>query len=547
MTTLTELDKHLNHWLRWFRYRRAVTWAVRGLAAGLAISFALSWVTVFKGALLREEFVLLVAAIAASSITLMSVAAYLWPVSRLRAAQLFDRRFALRERVSTALELAAADRSAYPPDLIRRQLEDAVAASRGVRPQTHLPLRVGRTEIIAAVLLIAGILFIRVAGESFFQAALQTKAVQQAIAQEVVQLEAIRNQIEADDALTPEQRRALTAPLDEAARRLRDSQTLEQATSVFVSTEQQLEALADPQAQPQVQALRETGDSLRQDEGGPLQSFGQNLAEGDTLAAAQALHALRVDVNDLTQEETEALAQQLEHAADALEATQPELARQLRDAAQAARNGDRQAAQRALEQAAQTLTRAGQQIIASQQAGQIAAQVGQGRQRVIQAGRSAQASQGQSAQGGQLSQGDQASPAQAQGQSGPDTQGDGSDGGAGRGERSGDGSLGGEAGADPIGQDNAPGDAGERVYEQIYAPQRLGGSGGEDVALPGSGEPGERIGQGNTTPGEEGRSLVPYVEVFAAYARVYRQAIESGRVPIHLRTVIREYFSSLEP
>ena len=536
LALLNELNRHLDRWLRQFRLQRAVAWAGHGLIIGLAISLVLSLSAIFGGELLREEFLLIVTSVAIASMTVIAVVAYVWPTPRLTAARFFDRRFGLRERVSTALELAAAEQPS-PTELIQKQLEDAVAASREIRPHAHLPVRVARREVVTTVLLVAGVLFVWLKGEAFFQAALQTRAVQQAIAQEVAQIEAIREQIEAHETLTAArgQRQALTGLLDETAQRLQDSQSLEQATSVLVSTEQQLEALIDPQAQDQAQGLQDGGNRLSQDEGSPLQQFGQNLAAGDTLAAAEALR--NIDTSSLSPAETDALAQQLEAAAEALQATNPELAQQLRDAAEAIRSGDTQAAQAALEQAAQTLTQTGQRIIQSELAREAASLIGEGRQRVIQAGRGAQGSQGQSAQGGQS----------GQGQTGQSDQGN-SGAGTGRGEGNADSGPSAEAGADPIDQNNGADDGGERGYEQIYAPERLGGSEGEDVTLPGSGDPGgEVVGEGNMSPGDEGRSTVPYVEVFAAYAQAFRQAIDSGQVPIHLRALIKEYFSSLEP
>jgi len=132
-------------------------------------------------------------------------------------------------------------------------------------------------------------------------------------------------------------------------------------------------------------------------------------------------------------------------------------------------------------------------------------------------------------------------------QSGNSSQGTGGSG-AGEGESAGQEGQGPEAGADPIGQDNKAGDGGMRSYEEIFAPQRLGGSGGEEVNLPGSGQPGDQImGQGDTTPGDPNASRVPYVDVLAEYTEAYRQAIESGQVPVTMRALVRKYFSSLEP
>jgi hypothetical protein len=66
--------------------------------------------------------------------------------------------------------------------------------------------------------------------------------------------------------------------------------------------------------------------------------------------------------------------------------------------------------------------------------------------------------------------------------------------------------------------------------------------------LPGTGQEGDQVvGQGDTAPGDQNLSRVPYVDVLPNYTEAYRQAFESGRVPVGLRALVRKYFSSLEP
>jgi hypothetical protein len=94
---------------------------------------------------------------------------------------------------------------------------------------------------------------------------------------------------------------------------------------------------------------------------------------------------------------------------------------------------------------------------------------------------------------------------------------------------------------------NDPGQARERVYEQVYAPQFLGGEGGEQVALPGTADPG---GQAQPLPGqpaEPGKARVPYNEVYATYRDVAAEALEGAFVPQGMKEIVRQYFSSLEP
>jgi hypothetical protein len=469
--------------------------------------------------------------------------------------------FGLRERTSTALELAHAPRfPRHAPELVQQQLEDALAAARQVKPRTRLPLRFRRVEILAAFLLVAGVTLIWAWGGPYFQAAFQQRAVQGAIRQQAAQIEALRSQIEADPALSPEQREALTRPLQEALEKLRSAESMEQAVSALHGAEEQLRELSSTGALEQARGLQKAGNGLSRQEGSPLQSFGESLAGGDFLEAAQEIQSL--DPAGMSAEEAAALADQLEEIAGALEATDVELAQQLRAAAAAIREGDAAAAQQALQRASRALAEAGQQIHQAQVAGQAAAQAAQGQQRVIQAGRSAQGGQAGNQPGSQAGQqpgnqpGGQASAGQGQGQGAGQgsSQGSGSQpggnsgGGAGRGEGGGDSGPGPEAGDDPIQQDNGPGDGGERAYEPIYAPQHLGGSGGAEVAVPGSGQPGDQVlGQGNTAPGSPGDSSVPYVEVLPFYEEAYRQAIESGNVPVFLRDIVRAYFSSLQP
>jgi hypothetical protein len=316
----------------------------------------------------------------------------------------------------------------------------------------------------------------------------------------------------------------------------------------LTSTENQLRSLNNSQAEEQAETLQNAGKRLLDENPAgsdtPLQSFAQNLSEGDFLAAAQELADL--DLSQLSPEEANTLAEQLADAARHLEETNPELSRTLSEAAQAIKNGNSQAAQQALQQAAQALTESGQQIAQARAAGQAADQISQGQERLIQAGRG----QNQTAQTDASGQTDQGQGNQGQGSnnqagnSGANAGGSG----AGEGESTGQEGEGPEAGADPIEQNNQAGNGGLSTYEEIYTPQRLGGSSDDEVRLPESGEAGEQIvGEGATEPGNSNPNRVPYIDVLPGYTEAYRKAVESGQVPVSLRALVKKYFSSLEP
>ncbi len=522
MSTISELNQPLHAWIRRLRMQRALAWSLRGFIAGMLASLAAGSFMLYQAKILRAEFLALVLSASLLAAILFGLTAALWRIRPLDAARRFDLLFHLDERVSTAVELTRLP-SRIPPEILDRQLADAVTAARNVNPRRDLPLRAQPREGLIALLSIALIALVWFRGEAMFQAAQQARAVEQAVQEQVTQIEEIIQQIEANETLTEEQKQALTDPLKEAQQALQDNPSLENSVSTLTNTGEQLQALSDPQAQQMGEALKEAGNQLANQNGSPLESVGEQLAQGNAVNAATEL--ANMDLSQLSAEEQAQLAEQLSAMAESLQSTNPELANQLNQAAEALQNGDTASAQQALNQAAQSLAQAGQQVASSQAASQAASQLQQGAGQVLAAGGGQQASQAN--QGGQNS---------ANGGAG-----------SGSGNEAGESQSGNESGSDPIAQNNGPGDGGESTYEQIYAPQLLGGEGGEQVNLPPSNQGGDVIGQGPTTPGEPGASTVPYNEVFSQYEQVNNEAIESGAVPPSFIQIVKNYFDSLKP
>jgi hypothetical protein len=574
LSNIETLHEYLRSWLRWFRLRRAVFWAGRGLSIGLGISIVASIVLVLRSSLIRAEYIALILAVSGLSACLAAFGAYLWPISRLRASRLFDLKFGLRERISTALEIAASEdesggktrinhqateqrRSAG--ELIQRQLQDAIGAAQSIDPRKFLPLQIAWREFLIALGLILAAYLLDANADRFFQSALQARAIQSATRDEISAVEALRANIEQDESLSPEGRQALLEPLNRLQQELANSQSLEQAVSALTRAEEEMASLNSPQSQNAARSLRQTGQRLTQGDDSPLQSMGEDLTDQDFQSAAQELNSINLD--QLTESEQAALSDQLSKAADSLAPDNPQLSEALQDASRAVDAGDLPSAQQALQKASEALSQTGQRIAQSQLAAQTGSQLAQGRQRLAQAGSSgqgqiAQSNQAQnpgSGQGNGQSQNPGQAPrpgsGQAQGQGSSSQSGPGN-GSAGAGQGSGDGDTesGPEANEDPISQDNLPGDGGERPYEQIYPPQRIGGAGGIEVTLPKSEEPDVQVlGQGNVAPGQPGPSRIPYTDVLPAFEQAYRQAIEAEQIPAALRPVIRDYFSALEP
>jgi len=557
----------LRRWTWFYRLRRGITSGVRGLIFTLAAVLGLCLIAIISSlglryGLGRVEFLRLLLLSAAGGVLVAGLGAFFWPVRASRVARLVDSTYHLKERFSTAEELLQAPAS-FDDQMANHQVTDALKFGRLVQPGKTFfwPVSSAQLGAISGLALVA--ILVIIFGQPYFQQAAERQAVYQAIQNEIIRLQELQQSIENNPALTPEDKASLQDTLQQATRKLQQAESLEQAVAALSETQQQLQAMENPQAQEQAQALRQLGNQILQSEDSatsPLQDFGQALANGDPLAAAQALK--NMDLDNMSAAERQALAEQLSQAAEAVKDTNPALAQQLSQAAQALESNDTASAQQALEQASSELSQAANQIAQAGALREATAQTGEGAERLIQAGRSSEQAQagtpGQPGQGSEQGAGQSSSQGEgssnSQGSAQANGQDSGSQPGANPGSGSGKGSAdlgnasGPQAGNDPIEQGNGPGDGGERPFVPLSEAQRLGGSGSTDVYLPQSdAQGGEVIGEGNTNPAQPGTSSVPYVEVYPAYEDAYRQAIESGSVPPSLRFLVQKYFSNLEP
>lgn len=523
MNNLNDLMGPLKSWIFWLRLRRAWTWGLRGLTLGAGFALLMGGTLLWNARLLRAEFLVLTGGMLLMGTSIAALIAALWPVSVPWAARHFDGVFGLGERVSTALELSQS-KADYPANLVSLQRADAVRAAQNVNPRGRMPLKLPRLEVLVTLILLAALALTWFRGGQWFAASQQARNVQQAVKEETQSIEELIAQIEQNNSLTEAQKQSLTEPLKQAMQDLNENPSLENSVAVLTNSGEKLQSLSDAQTQQMQQGLQNAGQKLAEQNGSPLQSVGQQLANGDIVSAAAELG--NIDVSQLSQAERQQLADQLNQMAQSLGASNPQLSQQLQQAAQALQSGDQAAAQQALQNAAQALAKSGQQVAYSQTAQQAAAQLGQGASQVVAAGGS---QQGNSQQAG-------TQPGQGQGQ-----------GSSGSGSGDGQASPSGEAGTSPIPQ-NAPSDGGQTTYEPIYAPSLLGGEGGPDVNLPGSGDnSGDVIGQGPTTPGDPGASLVPYDEVYSQYDQINQQAMQNTSIPFQFITIIQSYFNLIRP
>jgi hypothetical protein len=396
--------------------------------------------------------------------------------------------------------------------------------------------------------------------------------------------------------ISPEEAFAAVSSAADALRERADAQTR--------SAEAQRDALASAAAamRQMMQGMEGSGQSGAAMSASELMGqMAQQMANMTPEQMEQAANALQGGAQAL-QPIDPAAAQAMQQAAQAMQQAGQQMGQVAQNAAQNALQNAQQQTQRAENAAQQTQNSAQRAQSQAQQASQAADQIGGQPNQQRQSGQQGQNGQqqpsGQQQQQGQQPQSGQNSPAEsgsqsqsqsqsqqpgqqsqngqpgAQGQQGQQgEQADGSQPAAGmQGQsgmeddlRSGLGSSGsgagdeqGSAGTDSAMQrsmteggqlqaSNNPDGLGQSDFEQVYAPRRIGGEPGDTTIQLESNPDGLPMTEGEFASNPAGQSLVPYADVFGDYSSAANRALDSGYVPLGLRDVVREYFTSLEP
>ncbi len=555
-----DIEQMVGRWASRLRWQRSLALTGAGLAAALALALLLAIAARLTPLLSRGGQ--LAATIALASLGLLAALAWPWlrsigrkPIDWMRE---FDRRFELGERLSTSDDISAGRIRTTIDELRTRQRRDAIAVAETVNNElgARLPLKlVWRDWIISGVL--AMLLALSIAIPNPHDQALADQArMREAMQQQAQQLQQAKDAIQ-KSALSDEAKRRAIEALDQAQKTLNDPNTTpERALAAINDAQSKLDALEDLAARQQDEALRQAGQGMPPDE--LTNNLADALQNGDYGRAAEALRkASSRDGRALTPDEAERMARQLEQLARRSQNTDPTFAQNLRQAAQRMREGDSQAAQERLNQAAQRLQQSQRQQQANRDLDQARDQAEAARQNVARAsrvGRNGQPGAGdqQSKQGGglegQQSNNSDATQGDANRQAGEgDNNGSGRQGGRGRQRQAGvDGAN--ESGGQQAGRPTGLAGQGEDTGSDnsVYAPGRVGGP-GERVQLPGNSGASAANPQGSKNVAADGQSVVPYEDVYGDYAKAVDDAIESGGVPADRRDYVRDYFTSLNP
>lgn len=458
-------------------------------------------------------------------------------------ARMGDAQLGLEERLTTALELLEGrlDTSA---ELRQAQLTDTLAHLQRAPVAAAFPLTEARQTtriglVFAALIAVVALLVWLPNPQT--EVLRQRQQLEETIEAQIEQLQQLQLDLLAQtEAVQATQIEPLTSTLTELLDKLESARANHSAGEALAALSDAKRELSQIDAARQTQNLESVANALAQSESTTAQQMADALKNGDAQQAANALAQAGGTTPDST--EGQLLAAALNAAAQSAASDNPALAQSLQAAADALQqaSGDAQSVQDALDAAAQQLAGAGATEQAAAQAVQQALQN-------IQQAQQALAQQTGGTRGVQRTLG-----GDGQNGAGAETQnGQGGGNGSGRGEpgAGNDGlySVQGTNGIIPT--NNGANQNRLEDYNGVFAPDHLGGSGGDFLQPdPQNPEGGIDIGEIPANPNRDpGEATVPYTEVFREYSNQANSALATDAIPLSMKDYVRQYFGALEP
>ena len=385
------------------------------------------------------------------------------------------------------------------------------------------------------------------------QVLVERELFQENLQKQVEQIEQAKQQIQQSKELTDAQKKQALDALNEAKQALQDPNTSpEKALAAINDAQSKLDAMQDQEAQQRNADLEQAGRSLSADE--LTNALASSLANKEFQQAAQAMRNLATkDGQPLTPDEAQRIADQLDQLARQTQNSDAGLAQKLREAAQKMREGNTEAAQKALSEAASSLDKAQQSQQASNALDKAQSQTEQARQSVAKASQAQAGAQSKNQNGSQDQQGQQSSDQVGASQQSGDQSGK-QTGGEGNGQQGAQGqSQTSQGQASGMTSGNAQGSAGQSGHSEdsgsednVYAPRRINGQGQQVVLDDTKGEVAPNP-NGPKNPAPDGQSSVAYQQVYGEYNKAADDALSNNEVPPDKRDYVRDYFSSLDP
>ncbi len=575
----TELERIVDSWERRHEWRLLSKTIPRSLILALLAGLVLGVVGYFRFRLAAEQLALIATGLCTLGAVLNLLYTLLFPRSLPDRAKYFDLEFGLQERVSTAFELMRG-RIQTHPEIEARQIEDALAHARVIDPKARITMDFRPRELAAllilAVAMVGLVLLPAIVGDEFIADG-PSAAVE--AAQE--DLREIIETVAKDTSLDDVDRQDLLDALEVALERLQEEEisdeeafaAMSQLQSQLEELENQLEDTVELDQSALEAALEALEDFIPPAETEAENPDGTSEAEPpDSLEdLSQALEQMARDAAEMSAEEQSAAAEALSMAAEELAQTNREVSEQMDAMAEALQEGDASELQEQLEAAQEALAQEQGQQQQNENARMMLQEQAEQTEEAAEAIARQQAQQSQQGQADQSESGEQragqpgdqesteARPGANQGNQEPQRNRPGSGENQQRsqdsraaGSGAGDGapnneSLPGGAGEDQGAEtNNNPTGNREIEYEALYSPSGIDGGGQDEIRLETDAND-TAIAEGEFDDNPIGESRVSYDTVFSDYQDAANRALESDYVPLGLRDVVRDYFTSLEP
>jgi hypothetical protein len=385
------VEGYLRRWGLRLRAVESLAWGPWGAAAGLTLGLLLALAARVWPLLMTRVLAALAGLLALAGMTVALAVVWLRPRSLWRLARIFDRRFGLDERLTTAVEISTGGLRASA-EMGQAQLFDVLAVAAGVEPRVGvlLPLRASRRALLAFGVLTLGLVLSLWLPNPQQDLLLQRAAVREAIVEQIEELEAAQEEVAEVEGLTEAEREALLQALEEAIAALDEAldegrAMPEEAIATLSEAEQALANLQDPGAAAVRDGLGRAAEGMGDSE--LTRDIAEALANGDYQEAARALAAYGgAKGEQLTREEELELARELAEAAESLAEGDPRLAQQLAQAAEAIERGDVSGARAAIRDAARRMGEAGQRVERQEAVEGTLAELQEGREQIARAG-----------------------------------------------------------------------------------------------------------------------------------------------------------------
>jgi tetratricopeptide (TPR) repeat protein len=537
------LDVWLTSVRRRIRLRRGLRWAVAGVIAWAGAAL----VIMVAARIIPLGWERSVAAFAAAAVVIAAMAGVFKKLPRFLAARAADNDLSAADRIGTAVDLLTEGRTAgLAPAQIAGATKWAAASSVGKASPIRIPMR--RSAVALGLSAVVGALFLI---PNPMDRVIEKRRAEAAILKErAADLQKKAEEIERSD-ISPEEKKKLVEELNELAKKVASSESIDQALKELAKLEGKLSELQKSD-HLELKALAKAFE--RNVEGKPL-------ASGVSGKTPEQLRQLAELLPQLSQSEKEDAAQRLEAFAKSLENSDPETAAALKEAAGALKEGGDP---EALRGAAEKLDEAAAKIAAQDEIAASRADLGDLREELADAkealenaeGTRAGEAEGQSPDRtgrpgnegeGQGQRGEGQSPGQNQGgaQNQQGQRGAGSPSGTVSGANSptADPATGGPG--TPSGSGNNP--STEVSESEVFDP--IFGNTAERIQAEGERQAGGReTTVGNREGGGAGGPVtVPYRSVYPAWSARAARTVQTLPIPASLRSYVRSYFASLAP